>query len=159
MGYRDYCRKMIEQCLPHAKLCYETDETVLTDEHLCKLVTPTLRAISTCFLRLLPNATQLTNHRTLCLFSSSSSHSQHRSTRPPQHPPAPLIAAMATQGLPMGYGSTNSLALDVEGLMRVLSCGTGPSQPGRSHTILVYFARGNARGGDEEKLNKLNVPT
>ena len=59
----------------------------------------------------------------------------------------------------MGYGSINNLPLDLEGLMRILSCNTGPSYPGQSHTILVYFARGNKKGGDEEKLNKLNVPT
>ncbi|KEQ72747.1 hypothetical protein M436DRAFT_63930 [Aureobasidium namibiae CBS 147.97] len=35
---------------------------------------------------------------------------------------------------------------------------TDPSDSKRSHTILVYFARGNEKGGDEQKLNKLNVP-
>ena len=59
----------------------------------------------------------------------------------------------------MGYGSQNNIPLDVDALMRVLSSNTGPQEPTKSHTILVYFARGNAKGGDEAKLNKLNVPT
>lgn len=66
---------------------------------------------------------------------------------------------MAAQGLPMGYGSQTGRALDVDGLMRVLSSHTGPQTSTKSHTILVYFARGNLKGGDEARLNKLNVPT
>lgn len=66
---------------------------------------------------------------------------------------------MATQGLPMGYASTNGLQLDLEGLTSLLQGSTGCPDPTKAHTILVYFARGNLKGGDEAKLTKLNVPT
>jgi len=49
--------------------------------------------------------------------------------------------------------------VEIEGLIRVLSCSTGPSDSTRSHTILVYFARGNEKADDEQRLDKLNVPT
>jgi len=63
-----------------------------------------------------------------------------------------------------GVKSANSFVIssnrvEIEGLIRVLSCSTGPPDSNRSHTILVYFARDNEKGGDEQKLNKLNVPT
>jgi hypothetical protein len=66
---------------------------------------------------------------------------------------------MSILGLPMGYGSKTGLPLDIEGLMQVLASSTGPSDPDKAHTMLVYFARGNAKSGDEAKLKKLNVST
>ena len=58
---------------------------------------------------------------------------------------------MAAQGLPLGYASNAGSALNLEGLKRVLTCDISDN----AHTILIYFARENLKGGDEAKLTRL----
>lgn len=61
----------------------------------------------------------------------------------------------------MGYASETGLPLNADDLVRLLSSSpkSSNSNQNQSHTILVYFARGNLKGGDEARLHKLNVPT
>jgi hypothetical protein len=66
---------------------------------------------------------------------------------------------MAAPGLPMGYASQTGMPLTIEELTQLLASSTGPCTTDKAHTILVYFARGNNKGGDEAKLQKLNVST
>jgi hypothetical protein len=66
---------------------------------------------------------------------------------------------MAAPGLPMGYASQTGPPLTIEGLIQLLSSSTGPGTPGKVHSILVYFARGINKGGDEAKLQKLDIST
>jgi hypothetical protein len=95
---------------------------------------------------------------------SCSRHDRHHTTRvivltyDQQRPLIPSLK-MAAPGLPMGYASQTGMPLAIEGLIQLLSSLTGPRTPGKAHSILVYFARGNNKGGDEAKLQKLDVST